>query len=49
MVGTLLEVSAGRRKPDQIDDILGSGDRRLAGPTAASRGLYLWRVDYGAE
>jgi tRNA U38,U39,U40 pseudouridine synthase TruA len=26
--------------------ILGSRDRRLAGPTAPASGLYLWRVEY---
>ena len=31
---------------DQIDRILESGDRSLAGPTAASNGLYLKEIIY---
>jgi tRNA pseudouridine38-40 synthase len=46
MVGTLLEIAGGRLEPDRIAAILESGDRRLAGPTAAARGLTLWRVEY---
>jgi len=47
IVGTLLLVAAGLQEPARLDEILASGDRRLAGETAPARGLYLWRVDYG--
>jgi tRNA pseudouridine38-40 synthase len=46
IVGTL--VMAGRQKirPEEIKQILESEDRRKAGPTAPSAGLYLVRVFY---
>lgn len=47
LVGTLLEIARGRFVPDRIDAVLAAGDRRLAGATAAPRGLCLHRVDYG--
>ncbi len=46
IVGTLLEIAGGRSKAERIGEILRSGDRRLAGPTAAAKGLFLWRVEY---
>jgi tRNA pseudouridine38-40 synthase len=46
LVGTLLEVGAGRTDPAVIDRILDSGDRTLAGATAPPRGLCLWQVVY---
>jgi tRNA pseudouridine38-40 synthase len=46
MVGTLLEIASGRYGPERMDEILASRDRKLAGPTAAARGLFLWRVEY---
>jgi tRNA pseudouridine38-40 synthase len=46
LVGTLLEIGRGRFAPERIGRVLESGDRTLAGPTAAARGLVLWRVDY---
>lgn len=48
MVGTLLKIGNGRMPIDQIDRILESGDRSLAGPTAASNGLYLKEIIYDA-
>jgi tRNA pseudouridine38-40 synthase len=48
IVGTLLNVQA---LPDPVvamQGILGGGERRHAGMTAPSSGLYLWRVDYPA-
>ncbi|HEX4823236.1 MAG TPA: tRNA pseudouridine(38-40) synthase TruA [Candidatus Polarisedimenticolaceae bacterium] len=47
IVGTLLEIGAGRFDPQRIAEVLASGERRLAGPTAAARALTLERVDYG--
>lgn len=46
LVGTLLEVGSGDRKPAEILDILEKKDRRFAGKTAPANGLYLWEVFY---
>ena len=46
MVGTLLEVGAGRLHPEQMSEILEAKDRRMAGPTAPACGLCLEKVDY---
>lgn len=47
VAGTLIEVGRGRMSADSIPDILRSGDRSMAGPTAPASGLYLLRVFYG--
>ena len=46
MVGTLLEMAAGRLPSDSIPTILGGRDRTAAGPTAPAQGLCLERVFY---
>lgn len=46
LVGTLLEVGSGDRKPTDILDVLEKKDRRYAGKTAPGHGLYLWEVFY---
>jgi tRNA pseudouridine38-40 synthase len=46
IVGTLLEIGGGRMAEDVIREVLDSGDRRQAGPTAPARGLCLDRVHY---
>lgn len=46
LVGTLVEVARHHLPPERIAEILDSGDRRLAGPTAPARGLWLWEVVY---
>ncbi len=46
MVGTLLEVGQGKRKAEDIPDMIAGKDRSLAGKTAPGRGLYLWHVQY---
>ncbi|AZU59941.1 tRNA pseudouridine(38-40) synthase TruA [Neobacillus mesonae] len=46
LVGTLLEVGSGDRKPEEMADILERQDRRFAGKTAPAHGLYLWEVFY---
>lgn len=46
IVGTLVEVGRGWRRPDTIARVLEHGDRRQAGATAPAHGLFLVRVDY---
>jgi tRNA pseudouridine38-40 synthase len=46
IVGTLVEVGQGRRKCEDIREILDSKDRRLAGRTAPPQGLVLVEVTY---
>ncbi|GGI05880.1 tRNA pseudouridine(38-40) synthase TruA [Egicoccus halophilus] len=47
LVGSLVEVGAGRREPDWIAQVLASGDRQRAGRVAPPQGLVLERVGYG--
>ncbi|MCL4474734.1 MAG: tRNA pseudouridine(38-40) synthase TruA [Nitrospirae bacterium] len=46
MVGTLVEAGRGRLSPERVRVILESRDRRLAGPTAPAKGLFLEKVSY---
>ena len=46
MVGILLEVGEGKRKSEEIIDILAARDRTKAGKTASPEGLYLKDVLY---
>lgn len=46
LVGTLIEVGEGKRKPQEIDEILKAEDRKMAGKTAPACGLYLKAVSY---
>lgn len=46
MVGTLIEIGEGKRRSEEIIDILKSKDRTLAGKTANPEGLYLKNVFY---
>lgn len=46
VVGTLVEVGQGKRRPEDVKRILEAKDRRAAGYTAPAQGLYLMRVDY---
>ena len=46
LVGTLLDVGRGRFAPERITEVLESGDRARAGPTAPAAGLFLERVVY---
>jgi len=46
VVGTLLDVGAGRREPDDVAAMLAARDRRAAGPTAPAHGLCLVDVRY---
>jgi len=49
MAGTLLYVSEGKIRPDDIPRLLELKDRRLAGPTVPPFGLYLTRLWYDGE
>lgn len=49
ITGTLIAVSQGKISPDNIEKIILSKDRELAGPTAPPQGLYLNKVNYGGE
>ena len=46
LTGTLLEVGAGTRSPEELPRILDSRDRQNAGPTAPAKGLCLWETRY---
>ena len=49
IVGTLLQVGSGSRKPFELSQILDSRDRRAAGPAAPPHGLSLEKVVYPAD
>jgi tRNA pseudouridine38-40 synthase len=49
MVGSLKLVGEGRWPPQQVGDALSARDRARCGALAPPCGLYLMRVDYGAE
>lgn len=46
LTGTLIEVGRGKRKPEEIPEILAAKDRGMAGFTAPAQGLYLVEVEY---
>ncbi|WP_334075692.1 MULTISPECIES: tRNA pseudouridine(38-40) synthase TruA [Paenibacillus] len=46
IVGTLLQVGEGKRRPEDMKTALEAKDRAEAGPTAESKGLMLWSVEY---
>jgi tRNA pseudouridine38-40 synthase len=46
LVGTLVEVGQGKRRPGEMMAILRAGDRNAAGQLAPPRGLCLWEVGY---
>lgn len=53
LVGTMLFFEAQAESEAEaaslMTDILKSGDRKKAGPTAPAQGLFLWGVEYGAR
>jgi tRNA pseudouridine38-40 synthase len=46
VLGTLLHYEERGIPAGELKRAIESGDRRLAGPTAPARGLFLWKVDY---
>ena len=46
IVGTLLKVGEGKMAPEELNEILSSGDRTKAGATVPARGLTLLSVEY---
>lgn len=46
MSGTLIEVGLGRKRPEEVGEILEACDRKVAGSTAPAKGLCLLKVDY---
>lgn len=46
IMGTLVEIGVGRWDPWRVLQVLESKDRRLAGPTAPAKGLFLVSVAY---
>jgi len=46
IVGTLVDIGKGKYPPEKIEEILGSMDRRNAGPTAPACGLFLEKISY---
>jgi tRNA pseudouridine38-40 synthase len=49
IVGTLLWVGRGKTSVDRFTEILRSGDRAQAGPSAPAQGLCLIKVDYDGQ
>ena len=48
IVGTLVDISRGHWRPEQIVDILAARTRRAAGHRAPANGLCLESIQYGA-
>jgi tRNA pseudouridine38-40 synthase len=46
MVGTLVEIGMGKKRPGELMGIMRSRDRAAAGPLAPPGGLCLWEVGY---
>lgn len=49
IAGTLIEVGAGKRRPEEIKDILAAENRDAAGPTAPAQGLTMMGIEYKQE
>lgn len=49
IAGTLIDVGTGRKRPEDLPEIITGKDRRLAGHTAPPQGLYLAEVYYEEE
>jgi tRNA pseudouridine38-40 synthase len=46
LVGTIVAAGQGKAPPERLAELLHSGERAQAGPTAPPQGLYLVQVDY---
>jgi len=46
IVGSLLMVGNGTWPPEKMQEVLEAKDRKVAGPTAPSEGLYFLKIDY---
>lgn len=46
IAGTLIQVGRGQLLPERLKDIIDSGDRSQAGPTAPAKGLTLQCIEY---
>ena len=46
IIGTLVEVASGKRKPEEMKKLIDSRDRKIAGATAPAHGLFLMEVKY---
>jgi tRNA pseudouridine38-40 synthase len=46
IAGTIIEVGKGRLKAEAITELLHARDRKLAGPTAPAKGLFLEKIFY---
>lgn len=46
IVGSLVAVGKGQRKPEWMQEVLDARDRKAAGENAPSKGLVLWSVKY---
>ncbi|WP_343210550.1 tRNA pseudouridine(38-40) synthase TruA [Anaerolentibacter hominis] len=46
LVGTLLEIGQGNRRPEDLTTVIASGDRRKAGEAAEPQGLFLQEIRY---
>ncbi len=49
IVGTLVEIGEGKRKAQEMHEIIRAKDRNAAGPSAPAKGLFLKRVVYKPE
>lgn len=49
LAGTLLDVGLGRRKPEEMPDILAARQREAAGPTAPAKGLTLIGYEFAEK
>ena len=49
LVGTLIDVGVGRKKPEDMCAVIEGKDRSKAGDTAPAKGLFLHRVHYPEE
>jgi tRNA pseudouridine38-40 synthase len=49
LVGTMLDIAAGRREASIIGELLESGDNKGVSPPAPAHALYLESVEYPSE